>query len=92
MSTKLEEEIPDDSDFYVKFKPVKEFQIKVGTFIIDRLFRKKKKHTHDWVLQYWTGNSIDGKSDVVKCDCGQWAVYHRNPVFGETHKYILIDQ
>jgi hypothetical protein len=50
------------------------------------------KHQHEWKLQYQTGNAVDGKSDVVICDCGQWAVYHRNPAFGELHKYHLIDK
>jgi hypothetical protein len=50
----------------------------------------KKVHLHNWQLQYQTGNAMDGKSDVVKCDCGQMAVYHRNPANGETHKYHLL--
>ena len=44
-------------------------------------------HEHKWELQYRTGNPIDGKSEVVKCSCNQWAVRH----FGEA-KYNLINK
>jgi hypothetical protein len=37
---------------------------------------KKKPHIHDWKLMYMTGDVWEGKSRVLKCDCGQWAVYH----------------
>jgi hypothetical protein len=53
---------------------------------------KKVQHLHDWKLQYQTGNASDGKSDVVKCDCGQMAVYHRNPACGELYKYHLLEK
>lgn len=32
------------------------------------------KHEHAFTLQYRTGNSNDGKTEVLKCDCGQWAI------------------
>lgn len=50
-----------------------------------------RPHIHEFILQYQTGSSHDGKSDVVKCDCGQWAVWHRNASFRETRKYILLN-
>lgn len=43
-------------------------------------------HQHEWKLQYRTGNAFDGKSEVCKCDCGQWAVRH----YGQ-REYILLD-
>lgn len=64
-------------------------------FNMNIFFRNKPKeatHEHQWKLQYQTGNAFDGKSDVVKCDCGQWAVYHRNHACGETHKYHLLSK
>lgn len=53
---------------------------------------KQKTHLHDWKIQYQTGNAVDGKSDVAKCECGQWAVYHRNYSHGEPCKYHLINK
>lgn len=50
---------------------------------IKRIFKIKNAeaspaaaHAHKWDLQYRTGNADDGKSDVCKCKCGQWAVRH----------------
>jgi hypothetical protein len=36
----------------------------------------KNAHLHKWELQYRTGNATGGKSEVCKCQCGQWAVRH----------------
>lgn len=36
--------------------------------------KKKAIHEHSFILQYRTGNAYDGKTEVLKCDCGQWAI------------------
>jgi hypothetical protein len=46
-----------------------------------------KQHEHHFILQYRTGNAIDGKTEVLMCDCGQWAI--RPSGAGE---YILLDK
>lgn len=43
------------------------------------------KHTHIWKLQYRTGNPEDGKSEVCRCECGQWAVRH----YGKAEYHLL---
>jgi hypothetical protein len=45
----------------------------------------KNVHKHKWILQYRTGNPLDGKSDVCKCECGQWAVRH----YGKAEYHLL---
>lgn len=35
---------------------------------------RKIEHSHYFILQYRTGNAFDGKTEVLKCDCGQWAI------------------
>lgn len=51
------------------------------------LFKKKEPiHVHTWRTEYRTGKSINGKSTVVSCECGQWAVHH----YG-TKEYVLLD-
>lgn len=55
-------------------------------------------HIHDWTHQYETGThhtkweKEDGqigfsRSDVYKCDCGQWSVKHRSD---KKNEYIFI--
>jgi hypothetical protein len=53
---------------------------------------KKTGHKHDFRVIYRTGNGLTGMSDVCKCACGQWAVWHRNPACGETQKFIPIEK
>lgn len=36
--------------------------------------KEAQKHEHAFILQYRTGNAFDGKTEVLKCDCGQWAI------------------
>ena len=31
---------------------------------------KQTEHIHSWELQYRTGTAIEGKTEVLKCDCG----------------------
>ena len=58
---------------------------------IKGLLSKKKSeprqevHEHQWGFCFYTGNAMDGKSEVWKCACGQMAVRH----YGQAEKILI---
>lgn len=51
--------------------------------------KKKPAHVHDWQRQFETGNAINGKTCLAKCDCGQWAFWKYG--IAEKKEWILIE-